>query len=207
MVRKTREEALKTKESIVNVAKELFCKNGYDKTNLSDIADYAGVTRGAVYWHFQNKDELFIELWKKMIKTDSNFYIGLDDANDIDGPILVFIENWLHGIVDFLTKDDNQTFIKIILAIVWGKQGSKRIRNMVKEVHSGALNHVKVLLEKAINHGELNKNADAKFIANFICATIDGYMMYYIDGKNKDIVDNNSLVTLNIMNLIKNFRS
>ena len=45
MVRKTREEALKTKLKIMDVAKQLFCEKGYEKTNLSDIADVAGARR------------------------------------------------------------------------------------------------------------------------------------------------------------------
>ncbi|MBP3749081.1 MAG: TetR family transcriptional regulator [Ruminobacter sp.] len=74
MVRKTREEALKTKQNIMDVAKQLFCEKGYEKTNLSDIADVVGVTRGAIYWYFQNKDDLFIELCKDMIDADTNLF-------------------------------------------------------------------------------------------------------------------------------------
>lgn len=59
MVRKTKEDAEITRQRIIVAARELFSKNGVSKTSLEKIAKHAGVTRGAVYWHFENKAELF----------------------------------------------------------------------------------------------------------------------------------------------------
>jgi TetR/AcrR family acrAB operon transcriptional repressor len=59
MVRKTKEEAGLTRQQIIDAAREVFLKRGVNRTTLQDIAKQAGVTRGAVYWHFSNKHELF----------------------------------------------------------------------------------------------------------------------------------------------------
>lgn len=59
MVRKTKEDAAITRQRIIDAARETFLKKGVSRTSLEHIATHAGVTRGAVYWHFQNKAELF----------------------------------------------------------------------------------------------------------------------------------------------------
>ena len=58
MARKTKEEAQATRESAVLAALDLFSEKGYARTTFCDIAKKIGMTRGAVYWHFDNKPAL-----------------------------------------------------------------------------------------------------------------------------------------------------
>lgn len=55
MARKSREEAAATRESILDAAEHVFASLGLAGATLHDIALAAGVTRGAIYWHFQDK--------------------------------------------------------------------------------------------------------------------------------------------------------
>ncbi|MCW3482153.1 TetR family transcriptional regulator [Neisseriaceae bacterium JH1-16] len=59
MVRRTREEAEQTRLQLLETAQVLFWEKGVSRTSLADIAQAAGVTRGAIYWHFANKADLF----------------------------------------------------------------------------------------------------------------------------------------------------
>lgn len=61
-MRRTKEEAENTRTAILTAAELLFLKKGVSHTSLEQIARQAGVTRGAVYWHFQNKAHLFHEM-------------------------------------------------------------------------------------------------------------------------------------------------
>ncbi len=63
-LRKTKEEAEKTKQALIEAGIDIFSSKLYSDVNISEIAKKAGVTRGAVYWHFQNKAELFKEIHK-----------------------------------------------------------------------------------------------------------------------------------------------
>ncbi|HIB4657531.1 TPA: acrEF/envCD operon transcriptional regulator [Klebsiella quasipneumoniae subsp. similipneumoniae] len=65
MARKTKEEALRTRQLLIESAIQQFALRGVTNTTLRDIADAAGVTRGAVYWHFASKTELFNEMWQQ----------------------------------------------------------------------------------------------------------------------------------------------
>lgn len=59
MVRKTKAEAEHTRQQILDAARRVFHTHGVSRSSLEEIAQVAGVTRGAVYWHFQNKEDLF----------------------------------------------------------------------------------------------------------------------------------------------------
>ena len=59
MARRTKEDAEKTRESLLDAAELLFLRQGVAATTLEQIAREAGLTRGAVYWHFENKVALF----------------------------------------------------------------------------------------------------------------------------------------------------
>ncbi len=58
-MRRTKEDAEKTRQAILEAAELLFLEKGVAHTSLEHIARQAGVTRGAVYWHFRNKADLF----------------------------------------------------------------------------------------------------------------------------------------------------
>ncbi|OGB55937.1 MAG: TetR family transcriptional regulator [Burkholderiales bacterium RIFOXYC12_FULL_60_6] len=59
MARRTKEDAEETRHQLLEAAQRVFAEKGVSRTSLQDIAQAAGVTRGAIYWHFKNKAELF----------------------------------------------------------------------------------------------------------------------------------------------------
>ena len=60
MARKTKAEAALTRDRIVACARQVFSRDGVTNTSLEHVAKEAGVTRGAVYWHFRDKADLFM---------------------------------------------------------------------------------------------------------------------------------------------------
>lgn len=65
MARKTKQQAQETRQQILDAALSAFSEHGVSATSLADIAAASGVTRGAIYWHFKNKAELFDEIWNQ----------------------------------------------------------------------------------------------------------------------------------------------
>jgi TetR/AcrR family acrAB operon transcriptional repressor len=59
MARRTKADAEKTRQLIIDAARGVFYDHGVHGTTLDEVASAAGVTRGAIYWHFKNKAELF----------------------------------------------------------------------------------------------------------------------------------------------------
>ncbi len=67
MVRKTKEDAEATRCSILGAAEQLFYSQGVSRTSLQDIAAAAGVTRGAIYWHFKDKSDVFNAMMDRVV--------------------------------------------------------------------------------------------------------------------------------------------
>lgn len=66
MSRKTKTDAQKTRSAILDAAEHVFLANGVGRSSLEQIAKSAGVTRGAVYWHFRNKYDLLETLFDRV---------------------------------------------------------------------------------------------------------------------------------------------
>lgn len=66
MPKKTRAEAEETRERLLDAAEQVFLEQGVSRTSLDAIAQRAGMTRGAVYWHFENKSALFNAMFDRV---------------------------------------------------------------------------------------------------------------------------------------------
>lgn len=88
MVRKTKEDAEKTRKEIIEAARTVFHRCGVSRSTLEKIAQSAGVTRGAVYWHFKDKAELFFamreDVFTPMVARTDSFLLSEEYANPLD---------------------------------------------------------------------------------------------------------------------------
>jgi TetR/AcrR family acrAB operon transcriptional repressor len=66
MARRTKEEALATRDLILDTAELVFQRRGVSRTSLQEIAQEAGLTRGAIYWHFDNKADVFDAMMQRV---------------------------------------------------------------------------------------------------------------------------------------------
>ncbi|MES2533043.1 MAG: TetR family transcriptional regulator [Pseudomonadota bacterium] len=66
MARRTKEEALATRHRLIDAAEVLFQSQGVSRTSLQQIAEHADATRGAVYWHFKDKADLFNAMMERV---------------------------------------------------------------------------------------------------------------------------------------------
>ena len=66
MVRRSKEDALATRNSLLDAAERVFLAQGVAGTSLNDIAVAAGTTRGAIYWHFRDKADLFNAMMERV---------------------------------------------------------------------------------------------------------------------------------------------
>lgn len=67
MARKTKEQARETRQQIVDAAKTVFHHWGVNRSSLDRVAQATGLTRGAIYWHFKDKAELFLAVRENVL--------------------------------------------------------------------------------------------------------------------------------------------
>lgn len=84
MVRRTKEEAQETRSHLLDTAEHLFRERGVSHTSLADIASAAGVTRGAIYWHFRNKADLFVAMCDRATLPLESLFDGIADPTLAD---------------------------------------------------------------------------------------------------------------------------
>ncbi|MDR2365192.1 MAG: TetR family transcriptional regulator [Zoogloeaceae bacterium] len=117
MARKTKEDACITRNHILDAAVECFGKQGVSRTSLNDIARQAGVTRGAIYWHFSNRGELFVAMVERLvcplILQSEEYFRQMMTADPLG-----FIRASTLGFFDKLTHDAN--FYRVF-EILWHK--------------------------------------------------------------------------------------
>jgi TetR/AcrR family acrAB operon transcriptional repressor len=67
MVRRSKQDALATRNLILDTAERVFARRGVSRTSLQEIAQCAGVSRGAIYWHFKDKAALFEAIMQRVL--------------------------------------------------------------------------------------------------------------------------------------------
>ncbi|MBK1615923.1 TetR family transcriptional regulator [Rubrivivax gelatinosus] len=87
MARRTKEEAEATRSRILDAAESEFQDHGVSGTSLEDIARTAGVTRGAIYWHFRDKGALFEAMMDRVVLPLETEMLRAGDP-DITEPLL-----------------------------------------------------------------------------------------------------------------------
>lgn len=103
-MRRTKEEAARTRRRIMAAALKTFRRQGIARTTLETIACAAGVTRGAVYWHFRNKGELVQAIREDValpLIDQSDFTL----LKELSLPPLERVERFLVGLVEAVEQN------------------------------------------------------------------------------------------------------
>ena len=67
MARRSKQDALATRKLILDTAERVFARRGVSRTSLQEVAQRAGVSRGAIYWHFKDKAALFEAIMQRVL--------------------------------------------------------------------------------------------------------------------------------------------
>jgi TetR/AcrR family transcriptional regulator, acrAB operon repressor len=84
MVRRSKEDALATRQQLLDAAEHVFLAQGVAGTSLNDIAVAAGTTRGAIYWHFKDKADLFNAMMDRVAMPLQQALSLLEAADEAD---------------------------------------------------------------------------------------------------------------------------
>lgn len=103
MARRTKAEAERTREDILDAAERVFFAKGVPATSLADIAQAANVTRGAVYWHFKNKPDVLDAMLERVRFPQEDVVAGISPDNAKDA--LTTLEEACVGCLRLLHDD------------------------------------------------------------------------------------------------------
>ena len=86
MARRTKADAQATRAGLLDAAEHLFQSRGVARTSLNDIALAAGTSRGAIYWHFKDKADLFNAMMER-VTLPLEQTLALADLEDVHAPV------------------------------------------------------------------------------------------------------------------------
>jgi TetR/AcrR family acrAB operon transcriptional repressor len=95
VVRRTKEEAQETRHRLLDAAEVLFQAQGVSQTSLQQIAQQAGATRGAIYWHFKDKADLFNAMMDRVklpLEAAAQRVAGGPDADPVEDVERMMVE-------------------------------------------------------------------------------------------------------------------
>ena len=179
MVRRTKEEAQATRNALLDAAERVFSERGVSRTSLSDIAAAAGVTRGAVYWHFKDKvDLLDAMLCRVMLPMDeATASSGRDPEDDPLGHMRGCLVNVLKH-----TAANAQS--RRVFDIVFHKceyiDDMAPAKDRCLAMRAGYLSEIERGLRNAIKEGQLPAGVRVRNAAVGLHALIDGLIANWV---------------------------
>lgn len=179
MARRTKEEAQATRDLLLDAAERLFQQHGVSRTSLADIAESAGLTRGAIYWHFQDKADLFNAMMLRVTLPLEQAVARAADPGQ--GDPLAEIRG---GLLEALHRTVNDPQVRRVFEIATHKVEYVEELSGVRARHLGARNgclrQVQSGLALARRQGRLTARMPARTMAIGLHALIDGLIQNWM---------------------------
>ena len=181
-MRKTKEQAQQTKDSILMAALDCFSSKGFFNTSLDDIAKTAEVTRGAVYWHFKNKAEIFDSL-HDLLHEPFIHMIAKDLETDSDSPLKQLQQLVINLLMEL---ESNDTKVRI-LRLFYQCDYSGDLLQFKQKHQDNKLKSLKLLsayFERAQKKNLLNESAKPLVLTLTLHCFLKGILYEFLTGSN-----------------------
>jgi len=178
MARRTKEEAQATRSRILDTAELVFEQRGVSGTSLNEIAKAAGLTRGAIYWHFQNKADLFNAMMDRAtLPLEQTDVAGFKDPDTTPAQICA-------GFVDVLRRVVRDPQLRRVFDIAThkveyvGEMDAVRLRQL--EWRNECIADIERSLKRAKRSGALPASVAPRSAALGLLSLFDGLLMSWM---------------------------
>ena len=164
------------KQQIIQAAIELFTTQGYEKTSIAAICELAKASKGAVFHHFKNKDELLREVFIRMAEIIND--VG-DNANAInDGlPAKERMVNYLEQIFLSMTSPEQKLYYQFDFQVLSQPSMREVVKDLIEERYQLMIVGFQSILSDI-------PSADCIVDSHMLIAEIDGIALNYLFAKD-----------------------
>ena len=183
---------IQRKEQIMDAALKVIISKGYDNSRIDDIVDISSMSKGAIYWYYKSKKEVYLNLvnyWVIKYSTVINHIIEEDDspADQLKDVFEYFI----------LQYEQDPSAFKALVEF-WSLAGrDKDFQKKLDKVYSKFLEFLERIINKGVKSGEF-KNLDVRITALSIMVNIEGIIWF-------TLFDAHGLSAREYINTITNF--
>ncbi|MCU4676630.1 TetR family transcriptional regulator [Catenovulum sp. 2E275] len=197
MVRKTKEETLETRNQLLDAAEEVFYTKGYAQTTLMDVANHCGMTRGAIYWHFKNKVDLFEAMVDRVRTPLDALAEEPADENEAD-PLKKMREFSIQFLKDVCHDEQRRRVFTILFHRFETNGEVSELDQRQQTAFCECTDRIERGLKNAVNKGQLPQDLDTKKAALIKHGYFGGLMtnwlfmpdLFDLDSMAESIVDN-----------------
>ena len=173
MARSTKEEALETRNRILDAAEDVFHAHGVSRTSLAHVAEAANVSRGAIYWHFRNKGDLFDAMCERVRLPMEDVAAAGKDVREMDP-----LQQLRKTILFVLHEVRHNPHSRKVLGIVFHKcefvEAAGPIIERQQDVFLRGRADLETILRNAVARRQLPSDLDTALAAIMLQAQIDG---------------------------------
>lgn len=176
---------LPTTDKILEAAAEFFASHGYVNSTLDDVAALAGFTKGAVYYHFKDKQSLLLEVLKRIEQRSIDTTAA--KVNERGGPAAERLELFVRHQTRWAAQHPRDLAI-LMLVSAETAYTSQRVRTQVLKIYRklGAL--LEEIIENGKLSGEFSRSQETRDTVLYLQAVHDGNMMiWYRSGTDPEI--------------------
>ncbi|SKC86799.1 TetR/AcrR family transcriptional regulator [Ohtaekwangia koreensis] len=168
-------KAERTRQLIIEKTAPLFNKKGFDGTSLSDLTESTGLTKGALYGNFNDKEEIALEAFKYSIKKVKETARQKVDAEQT-------YKKQLFALIDFYAEYVFNPPIPggcpMLNMAVEADDYRTPMRKVVTKELMDTITFITSLLEGGIKAGEFKKDTKSNEIAYTIFCSVEGALMF-----------------------------
>lgn len=179
-MRKTKTEVQKTRQHLLDAALEVFWRDGVTRASLQAIAQEAGVTRGALYWHFKNKEDLFETLFEQQY---ADFFAAFNDQTLRDNQdVWTHLQHNLTAMFETLaTRESKHKFCNVMFSKCEQTAGNETITELACRYHRLFQKQITYALQLSREQGRLPENTDIELAAIYLESSLVGLIKIWID--------------------------
>lgn len=171
-MRRTKEEAALTREQLLRAALTVFRNQGYTTTTLDDVASAAGVTRGAIYWHFGGKAELYNALVSEHL---TRAYAVFEHVLTQTGTPMDRLRRFMLCFLEYLEEDaDYRTVLELKLLMTETTPDLAEGYQQMNQRNDVSLEILTQLMQAALMAGEVKSGVEPHTAALVVMGFLGG---------------------------------
>lgn len=179
MVRRTKADALTTKSALLDAAERLFSSQGVANTSMMQVAEAAGVTRGAIYHHFDNKLDLIDSLVERVSLPVDEMREQLAQSY-ADNPLEQLRLRSLRIVHQVKYDDHMQALLNILFHKCEYVADTQPIHLRHLQGRNSCIEECVRLIEQAMAQGQVKPDLNAKSVVLGLFALIDGLIYNWL---------------------------
>jgi TetR/AcrR family acrAB operon transcriptional repressor len=179
MARRTKEEALATRHALLDAAECVFQRQGVAATSLADIAAEAGASRGAIYWHFKDKADLFNAMMERVsLPLEHALHDAAGEA--LADPLARLRRTLLHVLHTAVHDPRTRRVFEVATHKVEYVSSLGSVRERHLKVRNECLRDMVLMLEQSARHCRVALPLPAEPAARGLHALMDGLIQNWI---------------------------